>query len=95
MVKDKNIILDKAVSLEILKQKKIAIIGYGNQGRAQALNLKDSKLNIKIGLRKDSQSINKAQKDNLDVLLIENAVKWADLISILIPDKMIPSRSNS
>ena len=57
---DKNIILDKNVSLSLIKDKKIAIIGYGNQGRAQALNLNDSGLNVIVGLRDESKSINQA-----------------------------------
>ena len=61
MPADKNIIFDKDVSLTLLKEKKIAIIGYGNQGRAQALNLRDSKLKIKIGLRENSKSLNKVK----------------------------------
>ena len=51
---DKNIVLDKNVSLSLIKDKKIAVIGYGNQGRAQALNLNDSGLNVIVGLRDES-----------------------------------------
>ena len=50
---NKNIISDKDTSLDYLKNKKISIIWYGNQGRAQALNLKDSGLNVSVGLRKN------------------------------------------
>ncbi len=87
---NKNIILDKDVSLAVLKNKKIAIIGYGNQGRAQALNLKDSGLNIIVGLRDNSQSIKQAKKDGIKVLNISKAVEWADLICLLVSDKNAP-----
>ena len=95
MEKDKNIIFDKDVSLEILNLKKIAIIGYGNQGRAQALNLKDSELEVKVGLRASSFSLDKVKNDGLETMLIKDAVKWADIISILLPDKNISSAYNN
>ena len=85
-----NIILDKDIITDSLSNKKIAIIGYGNQGRAQALNLKDSGLEVKIGLRKNSNSKQKVKKDQLDWMEIKDAVKWADLISIMLPDKIAP-----
>ena len=69
---------------------KIAIIGYGNQGRAQALNLKDSGLTVKVGLRDNSKSTEKVINDNLKSLNIKEAIKWADIISILLPDKVAP-----
>ena len=87
---DKNIILDKDVSLSALKGKKIAVIGYGNQGRAQALNLNDTGLNIVVGLRDNSQSIKQAKKDGIKVFNISKAVEWADLICLLVPDKNAP-----
>ena len=90
MVEHGNIIVDRDVSLNILKELKIAVIGYGNQGRAQALNLKDSGLNVKVGLRNNSSSLIIAKNDGFYTLLIKDAVKWADLISIMLPDKIIP-----
>ena len=83
-------ILDKVIAISHISNKKIAIIGYGNQGRAQALNLKDSGLNLKIGLRKNSKSKEKVERDQLDWMEIKDAVKWADLISIMLPDKVAP-----
>jgi len=91
---NKNIILDKDVSLSALKGKKIAVIGYGNQGRAQALNLNDSGLNVIIGLRNESKSINQAKKDGIKVLNISEAVEWADLICLLVSDKVAPKVYN-
>tara|TARA_Y100000994_G_C15690055_1_gene441156 strand:- start:119 stop:1090 length:972 start_codon:yes stop_codon:yes gene_type:complete len=86
-----NIVLNKDIIPDYIKDKKIAIIGYGNQGRAQALNLKDSGLNVRIGLRKHSESKKQVEKDQCKWLEIKDAVKWADLISILVPDKIAPS----
>ena len=57
-----EIFLDKDIDLKIIQQKKISIIGYGNQGEAQALNLRDSGINIRIGLRIDSNSIPAVKK---------------------------------
>ena len=85
-----NIILDKDIVENSLIDKKIAIIGYGNQGRAQALNLKDSGLEVRIGLRKNSKSIEKVQADNIDWADIESIVKWSNLICLMIPDKIAP-----
>ena len=89
-----DIILDQDITLDSISNKKISIIGYGNQGRAQALNLKDSGLNIRVGLRENSQSIQKVKDDGLGYLNIKDAVKWADLISIMLPDKIAPQVFN-
>ena len=87
---NQNFFLDKDVSLLPIKNKKIAIIGYGNQGRAQALNLFDSKLNVRVGLKENSPSIKIANTDGLKVLMIDEAVKWADIVCLLLPDKIMP-----
>ena len=80
---------DKDVSMDILKPMRVSIIGYGNQGRAQALNLRDSGVNIVVGLRDDSPSISKVSEDGLDCLEISEAVMKSDIISILIPDQIM------
>ena len=85
----KAIILDKDVCTDILKSKKLAIIGYGNQGRAQALNLKDSSFDVCVGLRGNSNSISIVKDDDLINLSIEEAISSCDIISILIPDNSI------
>ncbi len=90
MINDINIFTDTDIDLSILKDKKIGIIGYGNQGRAQCLNLRDSNLNVKVGIRSNSNSIVLLNKDNIKYDTMENVVKWADIISILIPDKVAP-----
>lgn len=81
---------DKDVSLDVLRNKTIGVIGYGSQGRAQALNLKDSGLNVIIGLRK-GKSWDEAVKDGFVVYEIDEAVKRSDVLLILIPDMVQPS----
>ena len=73
--------------LNVIKGKKIAIIGYGSQGHAHALNLKDSGCDVVVGLRKDSKSRAKAEKQGLTVLETAEAAKVADIIMILTPDE--------
>ena len=81
---------DSDADLKILSGKKIAVIGYGNQGRAQALCLHDSGLNVTVGARKDGDSWKEAKKDGLKVLEIPKAVKDADIVMILLPDEVQP-----
>ncbi|HSA75844.1 MAG TPA: ketol-acid reductoisomerase [Candidatus Nitrosocosmicus sp.] len=78
--------LDSQVSLEPLKDLKIAVIGYGIQGAAQASNMKDSGLSVNIGLRPNGKTWNKALSEGHNVLKVEEAVNESDLIHILIPD---------
>lgn len=80
---------DKEVSLDILKDKTIGVIGYGSQGRAQALNLRDSGLKVIIGLR-HGKSWEEASKDGFSVYEVDEAAKRADVIMILIPDMVQP-----
>jgi len=80
---------DKDASLEILKDKLIGVIGYGSQGRAQALNLRDSGLNVIIGLRK-GKSWDEATKDGFSVYTIDETVKKSDVLLILVPDMVQP-----
>tara|TARA_B100000989_G_scaffold114584_1_gene84189 strand:+ start:8863 stop:9882 length:1020 start_codon:yes stop_codon:yes gene_type:complete len=80
---------DKDSDLDLIKSKNIAIIGYGSQGHAHALNLKDSGVNnIVIGLKKGSKSRAKAETDNFKVLDVIEAAKWADICMILVPDEL-------
>ncbi|MCD6550871.1 ketol-acid reductoisomerase [Thermotoga sp.] len=81
---------DKDADLNLIKSKKIAIIGYGSQGHAHALNLKDSGLNVIVGLREGSKSWKKAEAQGLTVKTIEEAAKEADIIMMLIPDEHQP-----
>lgn len=82
-----NIFYDKDCDLSIIQGKKVAIIGYGSQGHAHALNLKDSGVDVTVGLRKDSSSWKKAENAGLKVAEVEAAVKQADLVMILTPDE--------
>ena len=78
---------DQDANLDILKDQKLAVLGFGSQGHAHALNLKDSGLNVCVGLRKDSQSWSKAEQAGLAVKETAEAVKWADVIMVLLPDQ--------
>ena len=82
---------EKDVSKKALKGATIAVIGYGSQGRAHALNLKDSGFNVVVGLRKGGASAKKAKKDGLTVLEPAAAVKGAALVAILTPDTTPPA----
>lgn len=82
-----NIYYDKDCDLSIIQGKKVAIIGYGSQGHAHALNLKDSGVDVTVGLRKDSASWKKAENAGLKVAEVADAVKQADLVMILTPDE--------
>ncbi|MDO8842079.1 MAG: ketol-acid reductoisomerase [Methanocalculus sp.] len=77
---------DADADLALLKGKKIAVIGYGSQGRGQALNLRDSGLDVIIGLR-PGKSWDEAKKDSFEVYTVAEAVKKADLVQILLPDE--------
>jgi ketol-acid reductoisomerase len=78
---------DKDCDLTLIQGKKVAIIGYGSQGHAHALNLKDSGVSVVVGLRPGSTSARKAQAEGLTVLPVGEAVAAADVIMILTPDE--------
>ena len=81
-----NVYYDKDADISIIRGKKVAVIGYGSQGHAHALNLKDSGVNVVVGLRDGSSSIAKAKEAGLEVKSIADAAKWADVIMLLAPD---------
>ncbi len=81
---------DEDVSLDVLKGKRIAVIGYGSQGHAHALNLKDSGLDVVVGLRKGGASWEKAKADGLEVMEVAEAAASAQVIMMLIPDTLQP-----
>src|SRR3569832_2403902 len=82
-----NIYYDKDADLSIIRSKKVAILGYGSQGHAHANNLKDSGVNVVVGLRPGSASAKKAQAAGLEVQDLAQAVKSADEVMILAPDE--------
>ena len=84
---DARIFYQSDCDLNLLKGKKVAIIGYGSQGHAHALNLKDSGVDVVVGLYEGSKSKAKAEEQGLTVLSVAEATKAADLIMILIPDE--------
>jgi len=77
---------EKEADLSLIQAKKVAIIGYGSQGHAHALNLKDSGVQVRVGLRPDSASVEKAKQAGLEVGSVADVSKWADVIMILAPD---------
>jgi ketol-acid reductoisomerase len=77
---------DDDVSLEPIKDQKIAVLGYGIQGHAQSNNMKDSGLNLIIGLKEGGSSWKKAQDDGMTVMPVAKACQEADIIYVLIPD---------
>ena len=79
---------DADANLDLLAGKTIAIVGYGSQGHAHALNLKDSGMNVIVGLYPGSKSATKAKDAGLTVYPVDEAAKIADLIMILLPDEV-------
>lgn len=77
----------KTIRLASLLKKKIAVLGYGSQGRAQALNLRDSGCDVVVGLRPGSPSFQKAKKDGIKALPIAQALEGASLVCFLLPDE--------
>src|SRR5688500_6548891 len=78
---------DRDADLELIRQRKVAVIGYGSQGHAHALNLQDSGVDVVVGLQSGSKSAEKAKSAGLRVLAVAEASKWADVIMVLIPDQ--------
>ena len=82
-----KIYYDQDADLSLVRGKKIAVIGYGSQGHAHALNLKDSGLDVVVGLYKGSRSWPKAEKDGLRVATVAEAAQMADIVMVLLPDQ--------
>ena len=83
-----KIYYEKDVNKDYLKGKTVAVIGYGSQGRAQALNLNDSGIDVIVGLYEGSKSIELVKEDGLKVTSVAEAAKKADIVQILIPDEL-------
>jgi len=82
---------EDAADLELIRAKKVAIIGYGSQGHAHALNLRDSGVQVRVGLPQESASRAKAEAAGLKVSSVSDAAAWADVIMILVPDTAQPA----
>ena len=80
---------EKDTDVNLIKDRKIAIFGYGSQGHAHALNLKDSGVKeVVVALREGSSSIAKAESKGLKVMNLSDAAEWADVVMILTPDEL-------
>jgi len=82
-----GMIYDDDADLSLLEGKTVAILGYGSQGHAHALNLHDAGVNVVVGLRPDSSSVEKAKADGLDVESIADAASRGDVVMVLLPDE--------
>lgn len=84
-----TIYYDKDADLNLIKTKKVAVIGYGSQGHAHSLNLKESGVDVVVGLREGSSSVESATAEGLTVKTPAEAAAWADLIMMLVPDQLM------
>ena len=82
---------EEHTDLEIIRKQRVAIIGYGSQGHAHALNLRDSGVDVRVGLRNGSRSTVKANSDGFEVLPVAKAVEWAQVVMLLAPDTAQPA----
>ena len=78
---------DDDADLSLLDGKTVAILGYGSQGHAHSLNLKDSGVDVVVGLREDSSSVEKARSAGLEVTGIADAASRGDIVMVLLPDE--------
>ena len=80
---------DRDADLNLIKSKKVAVVGYGSQGHAHALNLRDSGIkDVAVALRKESGSVKKAEGEGFKVMTVAEAAKWADVVMMLTPDEL-------
>jgi ketol-acid reductoisomerase len=77
---------DKDADLSLIRAKKVGVIGYGSQGHAHALNLKDSGVDVRVGLPETSRSLQKARAAGLTVNSVADVAQWADVVMVLVPD---------
>jgi ketol-acid reductoisomerase len=82
---------DNDANIDLIRQRRVAVIGFGSQGHAHALNLRDSGVNVCVGLPATSRSIDKARQQGLRVAAVAEAAEWADVIMILVPDTRQPA----
>src|ERR1700727_3204503 len=80
---------DRDADLNLIKGKTVAVVGYGSQGHAHALNLRDSGVkDVAVALRKTSQGVKKAEGEKFKVMDVAEAAKWADVMMMLTPDEL-------
>ncbi|REK21651.1 MAG: ketol-acid reductoisomerase [Actinobacteria bacterium] len=84
-----TIYYDSDCNPDLIKNKKVAIIGYGSQGHAHALNLKESGVEVVVGLRPESSSAHEARESGLEVRTPAEAAEWADVVMMLVPDQVM------
>jgi ketol-acid reductoisomerase len=82
-----SVYYDKDCNIELIKSKKVAMIGFGSQGHAHAENLRDSGVEVVIGLRKEGSSWAKAEAKGFKVMTVADASAYADVVMILLPDE--------
>lgn len=86
-----KVFYDSDADLNLLREKRIAVIGYGSQGHAHANNLKESGCDVIVGLHADSKSWNKAEEAGLEVTFVREAAEKADVIMMAVPDELAPT----
>ena len=92
---ESKIIYDSSIDQELIKSKKVAVIGFGSQGHAHSLNLHESGVDITVGLREESESFSRAKEMGLKVANLENATKNADIVMLLLPDQVMADVYNT
>ena len=90
-----KIIYDSSINQDLIKNLKVAVIGFGSQGHAHVLNLHESGVNVTVGLREDSSSFQRAEEMGLSVANLENATKDSDVVMLLLPDQVMADVYNS
>ncbi len=86
-----TIFYDRDAALSLIRSKKVAVLGYGSQGHAHALNLRDSGVDVRVGLREGSKNWARAEVDGVTVLPVAEAAHWADVVMMLVPDTSAPA----
>ena len=90
-----KIIYDDSIDQDLIKSKKVTVIGFGSQGHAHALNLHESGVDVTVGLRESSESFKRASDMGLKVENVENATSGADVVMLLLPDQLMADIYNS
>ena len=90
-----KIIYDDSIDQDLIKSKKVTVIGFGSQGHAQALNLHESGVDVTVGLRESSESFKRASDMGLKVKNVEDATSGADVVMLLLPDQLMADIYNS